>query len=127
MRHAVLVFLVFAAACGPSVRVTQLSPAQYPPKPADTPIRMYAADRPTCPFEELATVRSRQRSKLVSMNAVTEAVRQRARELGGDAVIGVSEGSEVHGGMVVGSMVSVSSDPVVSAVIIRFKDPSCRE
>jgi uncharacterized protein YbjQ (UPF0145 family) len=88
---------------------------------------MYAADRPTCAFEELATVRSRQSSKLVSMNKVTEAVRQRARELGGDAVIGVSEGSEVHGGMVVGSMVSVSDDRVISAVIIRFKDPACRE
>lgn len=115
-------------ACAPAVRVTTLSPATYPAKAADTPIRLYAEQRPRCPYEELALISSRRRNVFISMEDVTEALRVRARALGGDAVIGVAESVETRGGMVhQGGAVSLDRDPVLRATIIRFKSEDCRE
>jgi hypothetical protein len=115
------------ASCAPSVDTARLSPATYPPRPADFRIRMYSTQRPRCPFEELATVRSRKPNFFVSMEDVAESIRQVARELGGDAVIAVTTGGELRGGTVIGGSVSMDTDPVLNGTIIRFKEEDCRE
>jgi hypothetical protein len=113
--------------CTPAVDTVRLTPVPYPPRPADFRIRMYSTERPKCPFEELGTVRSRKPSFFVSMEDVAESVRRVARELGGDAVIGVTNASQISGGTVIGSTVSVDTDPVLSGTVIRFKADDCRE
>jgi hypothetical protein len=113
--------------CAPAVDTVRLTPVPYPPRPADFRIRMYSTERPRCPFEELGTVRSRKPSFLVSMDDVAESVRRVARELGGDAVIGLTNSSQISGGTVIGGSVSVDSDPVISGTIIRFRADDCRE
>jgi hypothetical protein len=115
------------AGCVPAVDTVRLSPVPYPPRPHDFRIRMYSTERPRCPFEEIGTVRSRKPGFWVSMEDVAESVRQVARELGGDAVIGVTNANQISGGTVIGSTVSVDTDPVLSGTIIRFKEDSCRE
>jgi hypothetical protein len=102
-------------------------PLTYPPPPADFRIRMYSTQRPRCPFEELATVRSRKPNFFVSMEDVAESIRQVARELGGDAVIAVSAGGELRGGTVIGGSVAMDTDPVLNGTVIRFKEEECRE
>jgi uncharacterized Fe-S cluster-containing radical SAM superfamily protein len=88
---------------------------------------MYSTQRPRCPFEELATVRSRKPAFWVSMEDVAESLRQVAREMGGDAVVAVAGGSELSGGTVIGGTVSIDNDPILSGTVIRFKDDDCRE
>jgi hypothetical protein len=113
--------------CAPVVDTARLSPVTYPPRPADFRIRMYSTERPRCPFEELATVRSRKPNLFVSMEDVAESIRRVAREIGGDAVVGVTSGSQVSGGTVIGSTVSMDSDPILVGTVIRFKEDDCRE
>ena len=113
--------------CAPSVDTVRLSPVRYPPRPADFRIRMYSTERPRCPFEELGTVRSRKPGFWVSMEDVAESVRDVAREMGGDAIIGVTNATQLNGGTVIGSTVSIDTDPVLSGTVVRFKDDDCRE
>jgi hypothetical protein len=88
---------------------------------------MYSTERPRCPFEEIGTVRSRKPGFWVSMEDVAESVRDVARELGGDAIIGVTNATQLNGGTVIGSTVTIDTDPVLSGTVIRFKDDECRE
>jgi hypothetical protein len=119
------VLLLSLVACGPAIRsMTFLSPPPAP-KPRTHPIAFYQEARPECPYEEVGTVSARKRSGLVSMEAVAEGLRQRAREIGGDAIIGVGERVETRGGSVVGRTVVANNDPVISGTVIRFRDPGC--
>jgi len=123
-------FVALLTACGPAVDTVRLTPVPYPARPADFRIRMYSTERPRCPYEELATVRARKRSAFVSMDDVGEAVRRVAREMGGDAVIGVTGGTQLSGGgTVIGGTgsVSVESEPYITGTVIRFKEDDCRE
>jgi hypothetical protein len=88
---------------------------------------MYSTERPRCPFEEIGTVRSRKPGFWVSMEDVAESVRDVARQLGGDAIIGVNNSSQINGGTVIGGTVNVDTDLVLSGTVIRFKDDECRE
>lgn len=45
--------------------------------------------------------------------------------LRGDAVLGVSEGTEARGGVVTENTVSIGSDPVLSGTVLRFVDSDC--
>jgi hypothetical protein len=127
VRLVVVVLAVSLAGCSPVVDTARLSPVTYPPRPADFRIRMYSTERPRCAFEELATVRSRKPGWFVSMEDVAESIRRVARELGGDAVIGVTNASQLGGGTVIGSTVSIDSDPILTGTVIRFKEDGCRD
>lgn len=117
--------IVLTASCAPAVQSTSfLSPA-LPPQPADHPIRFYAETRPQCPYEEIGRVSSRKRSSLVSMDKVMESLRERARQMGGDAIIGIGEHTETRGASIVGSQVVANNDPVFAGTVIRFKDSTC--
>jgi hypothetical protein len=131
MRRTVpCILAALLTGCGPAIDTVRLAPVPYPPRPHDFRIRMYSTERPRCPYEELATIRGRKRSAFVSMDDVTEAVRRVARELGGDAVIGVTGGTQLSGGgTVIGGTgsVSVESEPYITGTIVRFKEDDCRD
>lgn len=124
-RWMAVAFFSFAASCSPAVRSTQFAPA--PARAADHPIRVYQQTRPQCPFEELGSVSSRKRNKFVSMDAVMEAMRDRARKMGGDALVGLTEADEARGAVAIGAGIALDRDPVLSATVIRFTDPDCAE
>jgi hypothetical protein len=120
-------FVPMVIGCAPSVDTVRLSPVRYPPRPHDFRIRMYSTERPRCPFEEIGTVRSRKPGFWVSMEDVAESVRDVARELGGDAIIGLTNTTQLNGGTVIGSTVSIDTDPVLNGTVIRFREDDCRE
>ena len=93
--------------------------------PTDHEIRIYRAIMPECPYEEIGIVSSRQRNKLISMDKVLEAAKERARKMGGDAIIGLSETDQAQGAVRVGETVALDRDPVLSGTVIRFSDRSC--
>lgn len=112
------------AGCGPAVQSTPF--ASFPARPAEHPIRLYSTKVPECPYEEVGLVSARRRYGLVvSMTEVLEALKARAREMGGDAVLRVSEGRVVSGGGQ--DAVTVSSTSVLSGTVIRFARPDCRQ
>lgn len=105
--------------CGPAVRSTPFE--TFPPRPAEHPIAIYSTKTPECAYEEVGLVSARRRYALViSMSDVLEALKERARAMGGDAVMGVSEGAEVAG-----SGEDVTSAPVLSGTVIRFREEDC--
>jgi uncharacterized protein YbjQ (UPF0145 family) len=59
------------------------------------------------------------------MEKVVEGLRERARKMGGDAIIGIGESTETRGATIVGSAVVANSDKVLSGTVIRFNSRSC--
>jgi hypothetical protein len=118
-----IVTIALLTGCSPAVRSTAF--IALPPQPPSHPIRIFQSTQPECPFEEVGLVSSRQRNKLISMDEVLAALREKAREMGGDAVIGLSEANESQGARRTGQAVVVDRDPVLSGTVIRFTDRQC--
>jgi len=57
------------------------------------------------------------------MDRVMESLKERAREMGGDAIIRFSESNEIQG--FTGNSGNMDRDPVLSGTVIRFRDPTC--
>jgi len=113
--------------CTPATRVVRLSPTEYEPRPEEYPIRFYRESLPECPYEEIGIVTSRQRHILISMDAVAESLREKARRLGGDAVIRLSEQDQIQGAVISSRGVKLDRDPVLSGTVIRFTRADCRQ
>jgi len=110
MRCWPLGFLIVLS-CTTTTRVVRLSPAKYEPRPTDSPVQLYSAKLPNCPFEEIGLVNARKEYGVVSTNTGVDALRKKVRELGGDALVGVGF---VHGGDLAGT-------------VIRFKRDDCTQ
>ena len=124
-RKLLLLLLLTSIGCGPAVQSVNFTSPPLPPRPSDYPIRFYGETRPECPYQEIGSVSSRKRSKLVSMEKVVEGLRERARKMGGDAIIGIGESTETRGATIVGSAVVANTDKVLSGTVIRFNSRSC--
>ena len=109
MRYLPLMLLLSLGCV--TTTVVRLSPARYEPRPSEHPIQLYSAQLPTCPFEEVAIVKARRETWLVSTAAAADALRKKARQMGGDALVGVGYG--------------INSD--VTATVIRFQRVDCRQ
>ena len=83
------IIVLYSVTCTPAVNRVYFLPERLPAKPEDYPIRLYFDQLPECEYQEIGMITSRQRNKLISMDAVTEALRCEARKMGGDAVINV--------------------------------------
>jgi ABC-type sugar transport system substrate-binding protein len=117
-----LTALAGVTGCGPAVQSTPF--AVLSPQSTDRPVAIYSTKSPECAYEEVGLVSARQRSSWFnSMTDVLDALKERARAMGGDAVIQVSEGREVSGGGSNGG--NVSSDAVLSGTVIRFTEADC--
>ena len=82
--------IAFLAGCATASQVVPLTATKYAPRPAEYPILLYSAALPTCAFEEIAIVRAHKEMGFVSREAVVDALRRKAQELGGDALVRVS-------------------------------------
>ena len=109
MRGIALVSLLgFGCA---TTAVVRLSPAKYESRPAETPIALYSSHQPTCAFTEIAIVKARRDTWLVSRDAVLDALRNKARQLGGDAVV----------------RVGFDENDAITGTVIRFEGQDCRQ
>jgi hypothetical protein len=97
--------------CATTTHVVRLSPTTYESKSAGSPVQLYSAKLPSCPFEEIGIVRARKEIDVVSDDALVDALREKARELGGDALVRIS--------------FVAKSD--LAATVIRFKQDGCRQ
>jgi hypothetical protein len=109
MRMPPLVAILIAG-CGPATRSIELAPSPRTAPVGTSPVRLYSAVLPRCPFEDVALITSRPRD-LASSPSVLDGLRSEARRLGGDAV--------VH--------VRFLEDAVLTGTVIRFTTPDCKE
>ena len=91
--------------------VAHLSPTDYESRSRDTPIALYSSQLPTCAFTEIAIVKARRETWMVSDDAAVDALRSTARELGGDAVVRLAFGNDTE----------------VTGTVIRFERPDCKQ
>jgi hypothetical protein len=131
MRHPKFALLILVAACaglsGPTVRVTNLRPGPFEPRPAIYDIRIYRDSQPRCAFEEIAHLSTDQTVDIHTPDALLEILRVKAREIGGDAIINLD--SEIHTAGMSGTngQVTLEKTPVWSGTVIRFKSLKCAE
>ena len=87
LGYAMSLFLL--AGCAVQVQSTQLRSIDYPVRPGDYIIAIYRDTLPQTSFVEIAAVQARKRG-IDSNEKVINALKDRARELGGDAIIGLT-------------------------------------
>lgn len=108
-------------------RVTAFDPADHPePRTPASQIRFYGSTRPKCPYVELGRIAA-ESEPFVSWDRVVKAARNAARDLGGDAVIGVQDSERISGATISPAGVSVEEKSSLSGVVIRFKYVECMD
>jgi hypothetical protein len=113
-------------ACGPTVSSTLFVPA--PAMPRDHPITVFMTKAPECPYEELGIVTVSEGAFAGGADTYVLAMKDRARKMGGDALLGYKQGSRTSGAVAVApGVVGVANEEVHSATVIRFRDASCQK
>jgi hypothetical protein len=85
-------------------------------------IKFYGEQRPTCPYKEVGSV-SVEGGIFVSWNRIVRRAREKAHELGGDAIVGVNQKTRITGAI----DGSTTESTALRGNVIRFTRPSCRE
>jgi hypothetical protein len=131
MRGIRLLPLLAVAACGPAVQ-SAVYTAPPPPHAPDHDVRIYSATLPRCEFREIGRVSAQRSGPRQSDQRLIAAMRERARAMGGDAIVGLRETSAGDGSTLivpVGNVAIGSGGSTLrfSGTVVRFVDPECRE
>ena len=125
-----LASLSLFAAC---VSVDSATFATHPPRPDDAEVRVYRAQQPSCSFDEIGLVTWSPRHDFESLEEGVTGMKQRAREMGGDAIVdfayvrretGVSTtiSSDSTGAEATST---VQTQTTASGTVVRFREPGC--
>lgn len=122
---ATLVWLT--AACGPSIQSARFTPGVAPPARAGAgEVLVFSTRLPECAFEEIGLVTGKPRGFWTSLETVLENMRERAREMGGDAIVGLGTSEVVTGASQAGGSVSLQTADRLAGTVVRFEDADCR-
>jgi len=123
MRRLIVPFLaLLITSCAARIHDVYLSDQTYPPHHQNYPIRIYRDTLPDEPFDEIAVLSFRLSNKLQSLDKALEAMKTKARELGGEAIINFGQRTETGAIVPVGGVLMIDSDPVYTGTVIRFRD-----
>lgn len=120
--------LLLIAGCAPSINSATFRPEARTEPASDAPVRVYAEARPRCPVEEVGIVSGTWSNGLLpsSPDQVLQAMRERARKMGGDAIVGLTT-SEVVDVQAVPAVGGTLPTHVLRGIVVRFADSSCIE
>lgn len=126
----VLALSLAAAACAPAVESATYRPLPEPRAVSGEMMRIYEHTQPDCPFEELGRLSGWRRLPTQTPDDVANAMRRRAGEMGGDAIIAFGQRQEGPSGVIIpisesASIGSISSGSVFVGTVVRFTDPEC--
>jgi hypothetical protein len=126
----VLALSLAAAACGPAVQSATYMPLPQPRAQSAGMMRIYEHTQPDCAFEELGRLSGWRRLPTHTPDDVANAMRRRASEMGGDAIIAFGQREEGPSGVIVpisenASIGTISSSTVFVGTVVRFTDPGC--
>lgn len=94
MRILSFVPLSFVVACSPIQSATF---STHPPRPDGAAVRVFAGQEPVCDYEEIGLVMWAPQHALHDLEDGVRRLRDRAREMGGDAIIDFRVGSRESG------------------------------
>jgi hypothetical protein len=121
----VLVVLVMGCV---RAQVTQFDPT--PVMDHRTPvdrIRFYDTQKPTCAYKELGHVTATGDWLFSTWGSVVKKVREKAHDLGGDAVLSLRERTRIDGAVISPNQISTTESHSLSGTVIRFVNPACQE
>jgi hypothetical protein len=113
-------FTIMVAACGPKVSSGNFSSQPLPPTTGE--IMLFSTKQPACEYDEIGLVNVKRAHGFNSMQSLIDALRERARQMGGHAVLGVSLAARVESS----GEGDVSTDRDLTGTVIRFKMADCR-
>jgi hypothetical protein len=108
-------------------RVTRFDPTyQTEARTPPDQIKFYNDQRPRCPYKEVGAVSAESRF-LASWSSVVRKAREKAHEMGGDAIVGVKEKTRISDAVVIDGNGSASEVTALSGTVIRYSQLDCRE
>lgn len=116
-RIAMLLVAFLCVACAPRVRTTMIGQPTAP-NPDQSEILVFSARIPECPFEEIALISARMgefEKPGLGMDGLLAALKDRARELGGHAVVGLTDHPRTK-----------AEGPSLSGTAVRFTSSECQ-
>lgn len=129
MRCLALPLLLTLAACAPSVQSATFGPDRLPARAAGSPVQIFQQTRPTCAVQEIGWVSAHPSDRFSSGDDLLDALRARARAMGGDAIVGLVPSDRAHGAVVAGGpnagAVAISNATGFGGTVVRFADARC--
>lgn len=131
MRYPTLATLIFVTACafasGPTVRVTNLRPETWEPRPASYDIRIYTDKEPRCEYTAIAQLSTDQTRDIRTVDDLLSILRAKARELGGDAIMKLGHSTSTSGIAGHDQTYTLEKTEVWSGTLIRWKNMACAD
>lgn len=93
MRRTLILCFIFISGCMTFPEVSRISSASYPAKDASASILLRTSDYADKKYEEIAVINIRSGS-MTHVDQLNESLKQKARELGADAIIRIQYGHE---------------------------------
>lgn len=122
--RTILPLLLLMTACGARVGAARFR--EFPARPDNHEILVFQTLKPECSYVEVGTVVAARPDVFVSPQKALDAMKEKAREMGGDALVGLTNSETITGGTVSGNDVSMTGTPRFTATVARFKDDACR-
>lgn len=114
-RQGVILPAIFVLACAPQMRTTMLGESRAPEVESHE-ILVFSTKMPECSFDEIALVSAASRDfPQTAMDDLLVALKQRARQLGGHALVGLAERPRTK-----------AEGPSLVGTVIRFTSDGCR-
>ncbi|HUP90186.1 MAG TPA: hypothetical protein VM100_12575 [Longimicrobiales bacterium] len=124
MKYQLLSAALLLSACGPAVQSGRYSAAPLPP--SNDEVTIYSTRLPSCAYDEVGMDRVEKRTGFTSLQSMIDAMRDRARNMGGDAVVRlIPTGRTEHASTDPVTQV-ITNDTGLTGVVVKFKDASCR-
>ena len=123
--RSLLATTALLAACGPSIQSARFQDVS--PGPSADRILLFSSKLPECPYEEVGLITGKSRGFWTSLESVLEGMRDHARDMGGDAIVGLGTSEVVTGGSQAGNSVNVHTADRLTGTVVRFSDPDCRQ
>ena len=111
-----------------SVRATTFDPrASSGQRTPASEIRFYETQRPRCEYREVGHITTTRTTWLTSWSSAVRKTRERASEMGGDALVSFRESSRISGATISHGGISTHESNSISGTVIRFANSNCRE
>jgi len=122
-------FLAASVGCGPTIMERPIDPASHSARPENYPITLHTDDGPDCPRTTIAELWASQgpwwQSWLVLESQLAGGLRERARALGGDALIRLRFKEEATGVSSERGEAVLESGPFLAGTVVRWTASDC--
>ena len=90
-------------------------------------VRFYETQRPRCEYREVGHITTTRNTWLTSWSSAVRKTRERASQMGGDAIVSFRESSRISGATISHGGISTHESSSISGTVIRFTNRNCRD